>query len=105
MRKAVGLEAMPSIWHNVEFEEKATLEHLGKFFEIQHRLYRGVYDFISRIVHPLLVAPDEPKYDSHVNEVASKVALKNQEFGNISRVFFLVLKRLNDKDLNYNPSL
>ncbi|MCZ6503708.1 MAG: class I SAM-dependent methyltransferase, partial [Gammaproteobacteria bacterium] len=75
MRKAVGLEAMPSVWHNVDFEEKATLEFLSKFFEINHRLHLGVYDFISRIFHPLLVAPDEPKYDSHVNEVAAKLAL------------------------------
>ena len=92
-RQTVGLEVMPAVWHNVDFEEQQTLAYLATRFDLEHKLHFGVYDFLARVVHPLLVAPEAPRYDARINEVAAKLALQSQEFGHLSRVLFLVLRR------------
>lgn len=92
-RRSVGLPAMPKVWHNIDFKEAETLRFLKRFFIVEERLHFGMYDFLSRVVHPLMVMPDEPRYDARINEVAAKLALDRQEFGDLSRVLFLVLKK------------
>lgn len=93
LRQAVGLDTMPPVWHNFDFDEEETLAYLGRWFIVEHRLHLGVYDFVSRVVHPLVVAPEMPRYDARINEVAAKLACHLQEFGEISRVLFLVLRK------------
>lgn len=90
-RKMFGLPAMPRVWHNIDFRERETLLFLKKYFTIEERRHFGTYDFLSRIVHPLLVRPREPQYDAKINEIAARLALEVQEFGQVSRVLFLVL--------------
>jgi len=92
-RSAAGLEEMPNVWHNIDFDEDRTLEHLGKFFTLEHRSHCGLYDFISRIVHPLLVAPQQPQYDSKINKIGAELCRLSDEFANLSRVMFLVLRK------------
>lgn len=92
-RKMVGLSAMPRVWHNIDFKETETVRYLKNFFMMDEYKHFGVYDFISRVVHPLLVSPEEPKYDAKINEIAARLALETQEFGDISRVMFLVLSK------------
>ena len=93
MRTAAGLEAMPRVWHNVDFDETETLAYLERNFVLEHRVPFGVYDFVARVVHPLLVAPDAPVYDSRINEIASRLALQVEGFPELSRVLCLVLTR------------
>lgn len=93
LRIKAGLEAMPSVWHNVDFDEVQLLEFLNGSFDLEHRLHFGVYDFVARVVHPLVVAPELPVYDSRINQVAAQLALDHQKFGDVSRVLFLVLRR------------
>lgn len=93
MRESVGLEKMAPVWHNLDFDEPSTLKYLDKFFIVEEKLHFGVYDFVARVAHPLIVAPKAPEYDSRINEVAAQLALHSQEFGSISRVLFLVLTK------------
>jgi len=92
-RKSAGLRAMPRVWYNLDFREADTIKFLKRFFSIEHYAHFGMYDFISRVVHPLMVSPDEPQYGARINEVAARLAVQSSEFGDISRVLFLVLKR------------
>ena len=92
-RTDVGLEALPPVWHNVDFDENATESYLKRAYTVERKLNLGAYDFVSRVVHPLLVSPDEPKYDSKINEIAAKIALRTQDSSRIGRVLFLVLRR------------
>lgn len=92
-REKFGLPKMPPVWHNVDFHEKETLKYLRKSFILKDRRSFGLYDFLSRIVHPLMVAPKEPKYDARINEIAAKLSQDIQVFQNLSRVLFLVLKK------------
>ena len=93
LRTTAGLEAMPTVWHNVDFDEAETLAYLDRDFVLERRLPFGVYDFVARVVHPLLVAPDAPVYDSRINEIAATLALHVDAFPELSRVFCRVLAR------------
>ena len=64
MRTQMGLAEMPTVWHNVDFEEAQLMPYLDRFFTLEARRHFGVYDFVSRIVHPMAVAPESPVYDS-----------------------------------------
>jgi hypothetical protein len=44
----------------------------------------GAYYFISRVVHPLVVLPDEPKFEARINEVARKIARNIPGFDKLS---------------------
>lgn len=93
VRQESGLPAMPKVWHNIDFVEDRLLRAVEPLFHVDARRHFGVYDFIARVVHPLLVAPEAPQYDSRINEIGAQLALHRQEFGEISRVIFLVLVR------------
>lgn len=92
-RVSIGLDAMPPVWHNLDFDEKKLTAYLKKFFTIEKRLHFGIYDLIARVVHPLLVAPEEPKYEARINEIAAQMALKRQDCRDISRTIFLALRK------------
>jgi len=93
MRAQMGLSEMPTVWHNVDFEESQLLPYLDRFFTLDARRHFGVYDFVSRVVHPMAVAPEAPVYDSAINRTAAQLAVQLQDFGSVSRVAFLVLGR------------
>ena len=93
LRASAGLEQMPPVWHNVDFDKPALLEFVRPLFDVESDLHFGVYDFLSRVVHPLVVAPAEPEYDSRINEVAARLALERQDLADLSRVVFLVLRK------------
>jgi SAM-dependent methyltransferase len=94
LREAVGLETMPPVWHNVDFDEEETLRFLERHFDVEVRRHFGVYDFVSRIIHPLMVAPEPPQYQSRFNEAAAMLARQVDAFAEASRVLFLVLRKL-----------
>jgi SAM-dependent methyltransferase len=93
MRVRMGLSEMPTVWHNVDFEESTLMLCLDRFFTLATRRHFGVYDFVSRVVHPMAVAPELPAYDSAINRTAAQLAVHLQDFGAVSRVAFLVLRR------------
>lgn len=93
LRATVGLDPMPPVWHNVDFDLSATLAHFERDFVLEQQLHFGVYDFIARVVHPLVVAPENPRYDHRINKVAAALARQVDALGDLSRVLFLVLRR------------
>lgn len=94
LREAAGLERMPRVWHNIDFDDSQLLAFLADSYEVEKRVHFGVYDFVARVVHPLLVAPEPPRYEAPINEIAARLALQRpDDMGDISRVLFLVLRR------------
>ncbi len=96
VRQQMGLDVMPTVWHNVDFVEADLLAFLGRDYTLLDRRHFGVYDFVARIVHPLMVAPAAPEYEARINEVAARAALVRQDCGDLSRVIVLVLERRTD---------
>jgi ubiquinone/menaquinone biosynthesis C-methylase UbiE len=93
LRESQGLEAMPKVWHNVDFSATGLLDYLQGDFVIREKRGFGVYDMISRVVHPLTVAPDAPQYTAQINKVAAHLARDRNEFEDCSRVLFWVLEK------------
>lgn len=93
LRSKMGLERMSPVWHNIDFDDAQVITHLERYFEIERRLQLGLYDLISRIVHPLLCAPAQPEYRARINEIAAKMSATDTTCDINGRVLALVLRR------------
>jgi len=72
-RERVGLSPIKLDWHNRLLLREELEDHLSKEFIMLERVDFGDYYFLSRIVHPLLVAPEEPRFDARINEIAREI--------------------------------
>jgi len=73
MRQQVGLPTITLDWHNRLFPKGALETELKRWFVIEEIVDFGEYYFLSRIMHPLLVAPEEPTFLGKPNLVASNI--------------------------------
>lgn len=77
-RAKVGLEPIAPDGRDrlitLKFHEEALVDFCRPFYrhEATHRF--GMYYFLTRVVQPLLVAPDPPSYDHKLNAVARQLA-------------------------------
>jgi len=76
IRSMFGLSDMERHWHNLYIDEEKFTPFLNKYFDLIENNRFGFYHFISKVVHPLVVSPEEPKFDSKINIVARIVASK-----------------------------
>jgi ubiquinone/menaquinone biosynthesis C-methylase UbiE len=95
-REAMQLPAIPLDWHN-RLLSKAKLEaKLSESLTIEDRVDFGEYYFLSRIVHPLLVAPEEPAFRGRCNQVARDIwqaGSAKSRFADISTLVLYVCRR------------
>ena len=74
LRMAVGLSAIPADGRDRlltrKFHEEELLAFTDSLFTLTHRRGFGTYYFVGRVVHPLLVAPEPPRYDHPINAIA-----------------------------------
>lgn len=81
-------------WFSNKFDENEMIPIALKSFEKLEQIQRfGMYYLLSRIVHPLLVAPDQPKFDSKINEIAKIIANKIPNFEDIGHIALFIFKR------------
>lgn len=98
VRQKVGLEPIPHSskqnWWINRFDEKKIEEFLDEFFYIDNIQRFGMYFFISRVLHPLLIYPEKPKFESKINKIACDVALKlGADYKKLGHSIFLVLRK------------
>ena len=90
-RLQVGLTPISLNWHNRLFVHHSLEAELAKHFKIEERVDFGEYYFLSRVVHPLIVEPEEPAFESPVNMVASRIWRSGVARGTFSRLSTLLL--------------
>lgn len=93
LRESVGLERMPQSWHNLDLGEAELLRCVDRYFVVERHQHLEAYDLVSRVAHPLMVAPDTPDYEAPINEAAARMSLHHPGNGDVSRVIFLVLRK------------
>jgi len=95
LRISVGLRALPTVWHNIDFDEELLIPFLADMFDIKKDIRFGLYDVLTRIYYPLTIAPDEPQYGTPFHRAARRMlkSLDNDPFLRYSREFVLVMKR------------
>jgi ubiquinone/menaquinone biosynthesis C-methylase UbiE len=77
----------------LKFHEKELTGFCHGYFELQRTQRFGMYYFLTRIVQPLLVAPEPPRYDHPLNEVAKLVARIVPDFESIGHLVGFVFRK------------
>lgn len=96
-RKIFGLEEIPidtsSGLDTLKFDEKKLLPFLGKNWKIIEIKHFGMYYFISRVIHPLLVAPQKPKFNAKINKIAFEIAKQIPDWNGIGHLTAFILEK------------
>ena len=72
IRTQYGLAEIPVAWYNLFFNDRLLESYASQFSElIEIDSFCSTYMLVSRILHPALVYPEEPKYDTKINELAA----------------------------------
>jgi ubiquinone/menaquinone biosynthesis C-methylase UbiE len=78
----------------LKFDETKLQKFVLPYFALDRTQRFGMYYFLTRVVQPLLVAPDAPKYDHKLNEVAKQIAAVFPDFEGMGHlVAFIYSKR------------
>jgi ubiquinone/menaquinone biosynthesis C-methylase UbiE len=96
-RAKVGLEAIAPDGRDrlitLKFHEEELLSYCRPFY-VQERTQRfGMYYFLTRVVQPLLVAPERPSYDHKLNEVARELARFFPDYEGMGHLVAFILSK------------
>lgn len=70
----------------LKFREQQLLSFMESHYELLRTQRFGMYYFLTRIVQPLFVAPDKPRYDHKLNEIAKKISKIIPDFDRIGHL-------------------
>lgn len=98
LRVRVGLDPIPDRMEDnitsLKFEEEELELFLTKHFKIIRKQYFGTYYLISRVIHPLLVAPKQPSFDAEINTIAREVAKHGLDYNQLGHLVGYVLEKI-----------
>lgn len=78
----------------LKFHEKELLTFTKPYFLLEDTCRFGMYYFLTRIVQPLLMYPEKPRYDHKLNAIAREIAKIYPNFENLGHlVAFIFVKR------------
>ena len=77
----------------LKFRERELLDYVDPFFDLQRIQRFGMYYFLTRIVQPLLVAPEPPSYDHPLNDIAKEIARVVPDFEHMGQLAGFVLRK------------
>lgn len=92
-RVKCGLPAMPTVPYNLDFDEERLWPFVRDLFEVRVIERLGMYDLVSRVIHPLMVLPAQPAYNARINEVGRQISSQLTGFGELAREFIAVLSK------------
>jgi ubiquinone/menaquinone biosynthesis C-methylase UbiE len=96
-RRAFGLSEIDPSGRDRLYTRKLVEEELLEFIAPHYELLRtqrfGMYYFLTRIVQPLLVAPDPPRYDHPLNAVAREIAGKFPDLDGMGHLVGFALRK------------
>jgi ubiquinone/menaquinone biosynthesis C-methylase UbiE len=104
-RRQFGLDPIPADGrerlYTMKFHEEELLEFCQPFYRLERIQRFGMYYLLSRIVHPLLVAPKAPRYDHKINRIARKISEFFPDFeglGHLTGFIFIKKERSKKKE-------
>jgi ubiquinone/menaquinone biosynthesis C-methylase UbiE len=77
----------------LKFHERELLEFVEPLYDVQRVQRFGMYYFLTRVVQPLLVAPDPPSYDHPLNAIAKEIARVVPDFEQMGQLAGFVLRK------------
>jgi len=79
IRSEFGLDGIKIPWYNVPISETKVISKINNLFKIKKINRLGTFYYISRVIHPSLVYPKNPKPGSKINELALKAEIVSQK--------------------------
>jgi ubiquinone/menaquinone biosynthesis C-methylase UbiE len=79
--------------YTLKFREKELLDYVEPMFELTRVQRFGMYYFLTRIVQPLLVAPNPPRYDHELNYIAREIAKRVPDFDGMGHLVGFALRK------------
>jgi ubiquinone/menaquinone biosynthesis C-methylase UbiE len=78
----------------LKFHEDELISFIKPYFQHEDTQRFGMYYFLTRVVQPLLVHPEQPRYDHKLNAIAREIAKVYPNFENLGHlVAFILTKR------------
>lgn len=77
----------------LKFHEKELLDYCQQHYALERIQRFGMYYFLTRIVQPLLVAPEPPRYDHKLNDVARQIAKVYPDFEELGHLVAFILSK------------
>jgi ubiquinone/menaquinone biosynthesis C-methylase UbiE len=77
----------------LKFHERELLDFVEPSYELLRIQRFGMYYFLTRIVQPLLVAPEPPDYAHPLNDIAKQIARVVPDFEHMGQLTGFVLRR------------
>ena len=77
----------------LKFREFELLAFVAPIYELQRIQRWGMYYFLTRIVQPLLVAPEPPRYSHKLNEVAKVIARQIPDLNELGHLVGFALRK------------
>ncbi len=99
VRASFDLDPIPEAdpkynWFSNKFDEDEMIPIALRSFSKLEQIQRfGMYYFISRVINPLLVKPDQPRYDAPINTIARQICGQFPNFEDIGHVALFVFRR------------
>ena len=75
IRKKFGLQKIRVPWHNLPIKELSVMPKINSMFKINKINRLGAFYFLSRVIHPAIVYPNEPNPSSIINDISEKAEL------------------------------
>ena len=79
--------------YTLKFHERELRDFVEPHYELERVQRFGMYYFLTRIVQPLLVAPEQPSYDHPLNEIAKRIAREIPDLGEMGQLAGFILRK------------
>jgi len=96
-RRQFGIDEIPAVDHKrlitLKFDEPQLISFGLTLFDLVtiHRF--GMYYFITRVLHPLLVAPEQPRNDARINDIAREICKVYPNFDDLGHLVAFVWRK------------
>lgn len=77
----------------LKFHERELLDFIAPLYDVTRIQRFGMYYFLTRIVQPLLVAPEPPSYDHELNAIATAIARVIPDLEQMGQLTGFVLRK------------
>lgn len=93
LRTSLGLNIIKKYKRNLYLDEEIFDKFVIRKFNIVEKKHYGTYVLISKILHPLLVHPKEPKFEAKINRLAVDISKKMLGENLPSHTIFYLLEK------------
>lgn len=77
----------------LKFDEAELTSFIKPYFAVETVKRFGMYYFLTRVLQPLVVAPEQPRYDHRINEIAYQIAKEIPDYDGLGHLVAFVLQK------------